>query len=125
MSNNTNPISIPFEANRRGDLKTEHVLAIAGTRFRLGIFVVAEGDEARKDFGGPMVPGPWAGTFGLATCMAANPAHGTGAEIARNKEAGIEHTVKTGDELEIDGNVYTIEVYRREYIALKLVRAAS
>lgn len=89
-----------------------YVLALASAPFgyghRYGICFIPSGDEGRQKFQGPMVPGPWAKTYGLSTVIAANPEMGTGAEIRRNRAAGLEFTVADGDEIVLtDRNVVT------------------
>lgn len=77
-----------------------------------GLLVVPEGREGRREFGGPMVPGPWAAAFGLAGVI--DNYGGTGAEIAREKAEGRYFAVEPGDRLLLPGGLeVTVEVNRR------------
>jgi len=80
---------------------------------RFGVGLVAEGDEGRQEFGGPMVPGPWAFSYGLSVCI--DNHGGTGAERQRNLAAGTEHDVNEGDIVEIDGHSFVIKVTRNGF----------
>ena len=120
MSNSTkaqNPVTrIPFFPARDGEIKTYHTLQLKNTRHRFGIGCVQRGEEARREFQGPMVPGPWAYTYGLCTVI--DNYGGTGRESAEKLAEGTEHIVEDGNLLEIDDVVYEVNVYRREYIRL-------
>jgi len=73
-------------------VKTDHVLNLEDKRFGIGL--VPPGREARQVFEGPMVPGPWAYTYGLGVCICADPRRNTGAESARKKDEGTEHVIE-------------------------------
>lgn len=102
-------ISTHREGNR---LRSDHVLAAGQLlapdypRFRHGIVAIPVGERARQEHGGPLVPGPWAATYGLASCI--DNHGGTGAEARRKREAGLEHTVRAGSLVRIDGVVYVV-----------------
>jgi len=110
-------ITIPMTPKDERTLTTDHVLVVNG-RYRLGIGSVPRGAEGRQVHEGPMVPGPWAYTYGLATVMAANPVHGTGAEMRRKAAENKVHHVATGDQVSIDGVTYEVKVFRRQFIDL-------
>jgi hypothetical protein len=74
---------------------TDAVLCLAGRRFGLG-FVGPQG-TSRREYGGPIVPGPYAYTFGLATVLAADPAQGTGAEMGRLRHLGMVIDARPGE----------------------------
>lgn len=80
-----------------------------GNRFGL-IFVPAD-CAARKDHGGPEVPGPWASAYGL--CAVIDNHGGTAREAADRQAAGLEHTVHVGDEIVIAGHRCTVEIWKR------------
>src|SRR5690348_1075401 len=64
-------------------------------RFKFG-FVGPDG-ACRREHMGPVLPGPYAYGFPLASCIAANPEHGTWGEMRRNKAAGTERDAEIGD----------------------------
>jgi hypothetical protein len=101
-------------------VKTEHKLRIAGadqsSMSRWGIGAVPRGQSARQVDGGPLVPGPWAYLFQLASVI--DNYGGSGAESARERAAGLQHDAKPGDVVRIDGNEYTIHVCSRGYASL-------
>lgn len=111
---------VRFVASQDG--KSEVVL-VTPSGHRNGITIVQRGESGRKVEQGPLVPGPWADTFGLCTVMAANPEHGTSAEMARLRGQGLVYDVRSGDLLCIDGVIYRVKVYRRQYIALTEVES--
>jgi len=129
--NNETILKIPFaltpvtKYEKKQKLVTNHVLALPyrGYFKRFAVGVVVKGAEGRRDFGGPMVPGPWAYAFGLCTVI--DNHGGTGAEAERNRAANTEHTINDGDLLELDGNVYKIRVVGREHLKLDLVGPAE
>jgi hypothetical protein len=85
-------------------------LTIKGSYSWSGIGYVAEGDEGRQEFGGPMVPGPWA--FGFGLCHVIDNRGGTGAEQDRLRAAGLLFEVEGGEEIEIAGETYTVRIQR-------------
>ena len=106
------PIVIPMVRDD-DTLRTDHVLAVDsghGFFWRHAVGAVPRGAEARRVFQGPMVPGPWAYTFGK--CQVIDNYGGSGAEAARNREAGIEHTITEGQRVVIDGVVYRVRFHR-------------
>ena len=98
-------------------LKTDHVLKVEydghrGTPLskRFGIGMVPAGCEGRQVDFGPVVPGPWAYTFGLGTCICSNPGMGTHAESQRKLAAKTEHVVEDGDVLAMGGAIFTVKI---------------
>lgn len=105
-------------SNERGlGLKTDHVLVTPNGN-RLAVLAMPRGQEARREFDGAMIPGPWADTFGKCTVI--DNHGGTGVEMARLDEAGKVHHVQTGDLLSIDGNTYRVRVFGRDHIRLEV-----
>ena len=102
-------IRLESSLNRYGDGTTvkNANLKIEGTLTRVAISYVGTGFEGRQESGEPMVPGPWASTFGLGSML-------TAGRVAREPEI----TVADGDVLSIDGVDFRVRVYRREYVAL-------
>lgn len=105
--------------------KFDTVLQIAGTYFRHGVGAVLEGHSGRKVDQGPRVPGPWAYAFPLCTSISSSPEMGTGADIKRNKAAGVEFTVDEGDLVEVEGVVYRVKLDRRQWIKLEAVEESQ
>ena len=89
-----------------GMTEGETMLSTNRGRYRFNVGHVPVGEESRKEFGGPMVPGPWAYTYGL--CSVIDNHGGTGAEIAKAKDEGRGLEVKDGDLLRVAGHVYTV-----------------
>ncbi len=114
-------IRIPMMMNRHGDsLTTHHTLRLRPSIItRFGIGSIGVGQEARKYMNGPLIPGPWAYTFGLSTIL--DNHGGSGRESTDALAAGTEHMVDDGDLLEIDGHTYRIRVIRDKHIALDAV----
>ena len=117
----TNSISAPEIApyDSANNYKGHTILNIKGTYYNLAVSYVPPGEEGRKVHGGPMVPGPWAKTFGLCSVIH-NGSSESKANEAKNKAARTVE-VSDGDEISIDGNRYSVKVFRREYIALSIV----
>jgi len=91
-------------------------LLIKGTLHRLGICVMPRWAAGRREMNGPLLAGPWADTFGLATCIHDGSVEMKNRERAERDARTI--TVETGTLLRIDDAIYRVEVYRREYIRL-------
>lgn len=87
------------------DQKTPATTLSTG-RYRFHVGHVPEGEEGRKEYGGPKVPGPWAYAFGLCTVI--DNHGGTGLDIAKDKAAGLWLDVADGDEIEVAGHDYTV-----------------
>lgn len=121
----TNPYSeLQVAEGRMASRNSEHVLALQGTRYRFGIGYseastwVNRGPDMPRKF----ITTPEAYAYGLASCITANPALSTGAEIERNRAAGIEHEVSAGDVVVTDRQyAFAVRPYRREYLALDYV----
>lgn len=74
------------------------------------------GQEGRREYAGPMVPGPWAFANGRAVCLSASAA-------IRERDAAEETAaiiVKDGSLLVIDNCQYRVEVVRGEWLTLHL-----
>lgn len=116
--------TIPMVPGHYGpaSLRSNAVLTITGSYHRFGVGMVPEGESARQEFGGPMVPGPWAYTYGpMASVITADPEHSTGAEMRRKAEAGLVFHVEDGDEVEVQGLLYRAEYYGFQRAYLRLV----
>lgn len=98
-------------------LKTDHILTLPGYR-QLGLFAIPRHAEARQEFQGPMVSGPWAGTYGKCAVVTSDKNSGTKHETDRLRAEGKVHAVESGDFLVMDGVCYRVEVERRQYINL-------
>ena len=86
-----------------------------------GICFIPKGAEGRQVFQGPMVPGPWASTFGLATVIAAG-GRGTGYDVEQGKLAGQVIEAEPGDRLVLDTDtVVEITLDRYRYPVLTVV----
>lgn len=99
-------------------------LTIKGSYSWSGIGYVAKGETGRKEFGGPMVAGPWAYGFGL--CHVIDNHGGTGAEQERLREQGLLHEVDGGERIRVAGTLYEVVVERRgrdAWVHLKNVEA--
>lgn len=103
-------------------LQSDMIIRFGKHSFSLGI--VPTGCVGRQVTQGPLVPGPWAFASPCATVIADNPAHGTAAEIARNKAAGMEFTAEVGDIIVMDGIAFECSA-ERNYGYLKLTLAAD
>jgi len=55
------------------DIRIRTYSRYAGHVVRLGVGAIPAGHEARKEFGGQLIPGPWAYTYPLATMIAKDP----------------------------------------------------
>ena len=81
-------------------------------RYRHAIGGVSVGDTGRRIDHGPMVPGPWAYTFGLGVSICSNPEMGSGAEARRGRAAGTEFAVEDGDLLIFEDVIYQVDTFR-------------
>lgn len=82
-------------------MKTRH-----GGNVRLMISYCPADGMCRREYQGPILPGPYAATFPLGTCI---DTHRTQArEMKSNEEAGLEYEVQDGDILEMDGVLWQI-----------------
>jgi len=82
-----------------------------------GIGAVLAGDSARMVTGGPLVPGPWAYTYGLASVMT-DDRRGTGWDIEQGRINGTVIDAVVGDVLSIDGTDYVVGLCPRRYVTL-------
>jgi len=98
--------------------KSDHVL-VGPKGIRKGVSAVPRGSHGRKVHGGPLEPGPWAYTYGLATCLCSDPEQGTYGEMKRLRAANKVHAVDDGTRLRIDGVTYEVVMDRGEWINLK------
>ena len=90
----------------RSGVSPETCTTLSTGRFRFHVGHVAEGDEGRQVHGGPMVPGPWAYAFGLATVI--DNHGGTAREIGDAKAAGLYLEVHDGQAIRVAGHVYEV-----------------
>lgn len=97
------------QATSYGHYLSDNVLRIEvrGRTVRYGVGYVSSEGVGRRTFGGPLVAGPWAYTFGLATVIDTHG--GTGREVRANTLAGREHSVSVGDFVKIAGNIFKIQ----------------
>ncbi|MBT7101303.1 hypothetical protein HN937_28255 [Candidatus Poribacteria bacterium] len=79
---------------------------------RYAVGTCKRGQEARQEFQGPMVPGPWAYGFGLGGCITAEPETGSAADDRRSDAAGKLHDIVSGDCVRLDGDLYRITLPR-------------
>jgi hypothetical protein len=105
--------------NEAGHYKSDHVLSVKTTVYRgtqlyarMGLGGWTKKAEGRIVYEGPMVKGPYAFTYGLASVLAANPKHGTGYESEQMKKAGTEHEVEEGDFIVMAGTTYIVHITR-------------
>ncbi len=83
-----------------------------------GVGAVARGQKGRKEYQGEMVDGPWAYTYGLATCLMGDGYDAQRDADAKARAKAIE--VNEGTKLLIDGITYTAHIVRREFIELEV-----
>lgn len=110
------PEAIEIPIDRPDGRRSTHVLSLKGTYHRFAVGRIAEGSEGRQVTDGPMVPGPWAYAYGLASVIDCHG--GTGAEIERNQAEQREHEVTEGSRVRIDGVIYRVSVERGEFLNL-------
>lgn len=102
-----------------GHFESPHVLAVntgRAYRERHKVGYVDETGTCRRVFEGPILPGPYAFAFGLATVI--DNHGGTAAEADRNRAAGTEYDVEHGDRLVLGTNVFRVEVNRYREVRL-------
>jgi hypothetical protein len=116
-ANNNTPTTVtPYQSTPEYTKHKATILRIANTYDRFHAGAVLAGDEARQVMNGPMVPGPWAYTFGLCITI-----HNGSAEMKRREKEDEESRtviIKEDDLLEIEGTVYRVQISRREYVNL-------
>ena len=77
-----------------------------GGNVRLMISYCPADGMCRREYQGPILPGPYAATFPLGVMI---DSAGTQArEMRENEEAGLEYEVQEGDILEMDGMLWEI-----------------
>jgi len=103
---------------------SECQLHLMGTYHRFGVGYVPPGTKCRREFQGPLLDGPYAYAFGLPTVMAANPEHGTAAEVERLRKRGLIIEVQPDSLLEIEGEVFRVKVKARIDLELEHVGKA-
>ena len=86
-----------------------------------GVFEVRPGQKARQIMNGPLIEGPFAATFGMSSVISANPAMSTGAEMDRERKAGLLIEAQAGDVLVMEGRDYLIVLDGRGYVGLVLI----
>lgn len=102
----TNPYN---EQGHSSSVRTGLRIIIAGRSFGLS-YVDATG-ESRRTHGGPILPGPDAGMWGMASVI--DNFGGTGREIAESRAAGLLITAEVGDVLAMpDGELFAIKAVR-------------
>ena len=97
-----------------GALEVPGEFAYQGEGFGFGIILVPAGQSARQVSGGPLVPGPWAATYGVGAMLTGD-----------GRPAPIRTALKTGDRIAFDADpsgVYTVSGDRR---TLSLVRTSA
>lgn len=110
-------ILTPSESN--SELNAQRLI-VAGCRgYGFGLGHVAEGEAARQETGGEMVPGPWAYAYGL--CGVIDNYGGTATEVERQRAAGQLIEAAIGDILTIYGRDYRIEAIRYDNHNVNLV----
>jgi hypothetical protein len=100
-----------------GSTQDPTLLRLAGTFHQFNAGSVLKGKYGRQLTGGPLVPGPWAYTFGLCAVIHSGSDESKAKERADEDARTVE--VKDGDLLEIDGYFYRVKVDRGEYLNLK------
>lgn len=110
----------PSSKGYGSDVEIHNVeLLIAGTYTRVAICLTLEGEEARQDCGGEMIPGPWAATYGLCSIIASSRiAHKPKIEVADGDVICIPHSHG-----ESAYTYYRVRIFRRQYVALDRIDA--
>lgn len=84
------------------------MMSLKGTYRRYHAREIPAGEEARQVSGGPMVPGPWAYTYGLCSVISTNG--GTADDIREAKAKGLWIEIQHGDLLRFpSGNTYRVD----------------
>jgi hypothetical protein len=98
-------------------LKGKRLLALdsgRGYNYYYHVGAIPRGMSGRKDYMGPMVPGPWAFANQCATVLTDSAAHR--ARDAAERADALK--VDNGSKVWIDGVEYTVQVERGEFISL-------
>lgn len=111
------PIQIPTQPSDRpghykgaGTHRDGVVVTVEGEGGRLGLGGWTVEGEGRLEQGGPMVRGPVAYLFPLATVLADNPEMSSGADMRRSRAAGRHFALRAGDLVEIAGTVFRVTI---------------
>jgi hypothetical protein len=96
-------------------------LLVEGVRWAAGFHVCfVRADQAeRREYQGPLVPGPWASAYGIAASI--DDCGGTKGEIEKEQAANLVLRCKLGDEVEIEGYKFRIGPASNHNISLTLV----
>lgn len=105
-----------------GPGEPDSAIAVPG-RGRFGLVYTPADGKSRRETMGPVLPGPWAGAYGLAAVLSSTPGMSTGSEIRRNYDAGTEVDARIGDYLVIFGDVFTISAAPNRNINLSHVES--
>lgn len=91
------------------DMHADVRLMVEGTK-SVGFGLVATDADLHRNLGPglPTAPGVYLGAYGLAACI--DNHGGSGREIAEAKAAGLLVEAKLGDLLELDGNLWEIQL---------------
>jgi hypothetical protein len=68
-------------------------------------------EPCRREFEGPILPGPYYFMNEHCIALTANPEHGTWGDMRRAEAAGLVREIAIGDELDIDGLIHVIYQY--------------
>ena len=77
-----------------------------GRVVRLGLLYVGPAGQCRRVYEGPILPGPYVGTYALSWSI--DNHGGTGADMARLEAAGLEFEAKPGDRFRIGGLLFEL-----------------
>ena len=92
------------------------ILHIKGTNHKLMVCSVREGESGRRVFEGPQVDGPWADCFRVEGSLVG---HDNFPDYLQEYLRTLE--VEKGDIIEVDDNIYQVEILRNEFINLHLM----
>ena len=124
MSNATKVFPYLSNYDLKKDSPKPTILATNNGRFRFNVGHVPEGEVGRQVTQGPLVPGPWAYTFGLSTYI--SDSGSSADETDEAKANGTYLEVEDGDLIEVAGNTYTVHYSgfhaRGEHLRLELVK---
>lgn len=112
----------PYDAaDHWGTLHGDAVLTVqlrrTGPAHRFGLGFVGPDGSSRREYGGPILPGPYAYAYGLPVVIAAN-GRGTGSEMAAARAANLVVDANLGDVLTIRGHQFRIDRTHNDNIKL-------